>query len=291
MTTESEGTPNGNGNNSKGNGTQKKQTTETPHWIAYLEGFCAVMLVLITGTYTYYAAGQLHKMKRSTDAAERAALAAKAAADIAHDTLVLSNRPWIRITHRIVKPLNFNFVGAAGAAATMTVQDIIENVGNGVAVNVISWEDVIPEDSDMSTTSARRRQDEWCNANKSFDPKSRTELRGYALFPKGPPLIQNSGVGPLMSTVEKAAENNMASSSFLWKGNGPNPLAGKVAFVMVGCVVYRSPLDPDGTRPYMTGFLYHLAEPQAFGVQPFVTPKGTADKLQLIKFPDGDFAY
>ena len=231
--------------------------------------------------------GQMHDQ---TAAQNTSADAAKRAADIAKDSLVLANRPWIKVKHRIVKPLNFDFVGAAGAAATMTVEDTIENVGNGVALNVVSWEDVIPVDPDMSTTTARRRRDEWCDANKRFDPRSPTQLSGYSLFPKDP-FIQYSGMGPLMSTVEKAVESNMANMGFLHKGNGPNPLVGKVAFVMVGCIVYRSPLDPDGVRPYMTGFLYHLGEPGQVGIQPFVTPKGTADKLQLVKFPDGDFAY
>ena len=95
-----------------------------------------------------------------------------------------------------------------------------------------------------------------------------------------------------MSTVRKAVENNMADMGFLYKGSGPSPIAGKVAFAMIGCVVYRSPLGSRaGTRPYMTGFLYHLGEPGNGGIQPFVTPRGIADKLQLVKFPDGDFAY
>jgi hypothetical protein len=93
-----------------------------------------------------------------------------------------------------------------------------------------------------------------------------------------------------MSTVKKAIESNAASPTL--QGPKPNPIAGKVAFVMVGCVVYRSPLNPDGTRPYITGFLYHLGEIQQWGgIQPFITPKGTANKLRLVQFPDGDFAY
>jgi hypothetical protein len=42
-----------------------------------------VLLVIITGFYTYYAAGQLHNMKRATGAPERSATAAKSAADTA----------------------------------------------------------------------------------------------------------------------------------------------------------------------------------------------------------------
>src|ERR1700676_4800696 len=46
------------------------------NWPQYVEAMCAMLLVIITGTYTYYAAGQLHKMKRSTEATEKAANAA-----------------------------------------------------------------------------------------------------------------------------------------------------------------------------------------------------------------------
>ena len=77
MTTESKGKPNSN-------------RPEDPHWITYVEGACAVLLVFITGFYTYYAAGQLHKMKRATEAAE-------GANKIAYSALVESNRSWIEI--------------------------------------------------------------------------------------------------------------------------------------------------------------------------------------------------
>jgi hypothetical protein len=71
-------------NNPTGESGTAKQKT---NWPQRIEAVCAVMLVIITGTYTYYAAGQLHKMKRSTDAAEKAANAAASAADTADKTL------------------------------------------------------------------------------------------------------------------------------------------------------------------------------------------------------------
>lgn len=95
MATVDERTPSGNGGNGESNNSYKKQTAEKPHWVAYVEACCAVLLVLITGTYTYYAAGQLHKMKRSTDAAERAAIAAKSAADTATQSMRLEQRAWV----------------------------------------------------------------------------------------------------------------------------------------------------------------------------------------------------
>jgi hypothetical protein len=55
---------------------QRNATKEKENWPQRIEAVCAVLLVVITGFYTYYAAGQLHKMKRSTDAAEKAATVA-----------------------------------------------------------------------------------------------------------------------------------------------------------------------------------------------------------------------
>jgi hypothetical protein len=179
MTTLGEGASDNDTHRNKHGSRQEEKSAEQPHWIAYVEGFCAVLLVCITGTYTYYSAGQLHKMRRSTDAAEKAA-------NVADQTLKLSNRPWIQIKHRVIQPLNFDSVGASGGAATMTAEDTIENVGNGVALNVVSWEDVIPLDPDMSTMSARKRQAEWCNANKRFDPKSPHTIEWLFAFPQRP---------------------------------------------------------------------------------------------------------
>jgi hypothetical protein len=261
---------------------------KAPTWI---EAACAVALVVITGFYTHYAHQTLTEIGKQSPEIKKSAEAAKSAADTAHDSLVLANRPWIKIKHRIVKPLNFDFVGAAGPAATMDVEDTMENVGNSVALNVISWEDVIPVDPDFSTTSARKRRDEWCNANKRFDPANSTTLNGRIMFPHDP-FVQVSGMGPLMSTVNKAVEDNMIPLKNFFRGSAPNPLLGKVQFVMVGCVVYGSSFEPDGTRQHTTGFLYRLAEPLPGGaVQGFISPHGTADRLQLIAFPDGFFAY
>ena len=64
------------------NGNHKKK-----NWPQRIEAVCAVLLVIITGFYTYYAAGQLHKMRRATKAAEDSAQAAKNAADTASKTL------------------------------------------------------------------------------------------------------------------------------------------------------------------------------------------------------------
>jgi hypothetical protein len=141
-------------------------TSEKSWWDA-CKPYAEITGLIALFIYTGYTVRMYGANKTSADAA-------KSAAETAHDALVLANRPWLKITHRIVSPLNFDFVGAAGRAATMIVEDTLENVGNGVALNVVSWEDVIPVDSDLSTTTARNGQEQWCDANKTFDPSSAT---------------------------------------------------------------------------------------------------------------------
>jgi hypothetical protein len=99
MTTVDEGAPSGNGGKRERDSSRKKQTAEKPHWVAYVEACCAVLLVLITGTYTYYAAGQLHQMKRSTDAATRAAKAAEDQGKLAY----VEERAWVGVVTAALK--------------------------------------------------------------------------------------------------------------------------------------------------------------------------------------------
>jgi hypothetical protein len=216
----------------------------------------------------------LWEIHRQTPKVAESANAAKSAADTAAKALTVGNRPWVKITHRIVKPLTFGFVGAAGPSATMTVEDTLENVGQTVALNVLIWEDVIPQDNEFNSTchcvlsnskSALARQEEWCGGNRNSE-QSRTI--GQILFPHSPE-VQISGMGPLMSKVNAA----MAGS----------PIKGKVSFVMVGCVCYRSSFEDPKAPNHQTRFIYDLGIPETFGGwMPYIVPQGTAAKLQLI---------
>lgn len=189
------------------------------------------------------------------------------------DQLNLSQRPWVKIKHRIIEPLTFNVQRWKGPVATIVIEDIVENVGPTVALNVDSWEDVLPLDPDSSSSSARVRRSEMCNSLRKLNPKVTTQ--GYMLFPKDP-MVQISHVGPPMEVVKKAATTN------------PDGLKGKVGFVLVGCVSYRSAFEPVSNPAHETQFMYYLARPvQNDGIQPYVLPSGIAEGLQLIAMPEG----
>jgi hypothetical protein len=230
--------------------------TEPKHANAIMAVFTA-LIFLATGAYAIIALLQWKTMGGQLD--------------IAQKSLITTQRPWVKIKHRIVKPLTFNVPGNNGLIDSMTLEDTLENVGQSVALNVFNWEDVIPIDEDSSLRTARARQDQWCNASRYRDT---SQLSGYMLFPKDP-FIQNMGVGGYMDNVNKIAKINKI-------------VPGKVGFVLVGCVCYRSSLEPASAPFHKTKFIYYLAIPQeGGGVLPYVTPAGVAGDLRLIVFPDG----
>ena len=93
---------------------------------------------------------------------------------------------------------------------------------------------------------------------------------------------------PIVAQSRAAWEG--ASACFWRAHHGPMniDLRGKVAFVLVGCVCYRSPVDPKTAPLHETKFIYRLGEPEpSGGMQPFVQPFGTAATLRLFEFPEG----
>lgn len=81
----------GRGGDGKGNGKKIEKTYLKPeHWTKYVEAICGVALVFITYYYTQAAF-------RQAVASEKAANAAKSAADTAQTSLEMANRPWITL--------------------------------------------------------------------------------------------------------------------------------------------------------------------------------------------------
>ena len=226
---------------------------------AIINALATVAIVALTFVYVKYSKKQWETMKESNG--------------ITRDAMVAAQRPWLKIKHRIIKPLTFDVGGkVAGPIASMVLEDTIENVGQSVAVNVLSWEDIIPLDPDSSARTASARQKEWCNANRHPNPNGVT---GYGLFPHDPAIGQ-SFIGPTMDKVMEAVSHN------------PDYLRGKVGFALVGCVCYRASFEPKSSPTHQTRFLYYLGEPNEGGViQPYILPQGIASKLRLIMMPDG----
>jgi hypothetical protein len=210
------------------------------------------------------------KLQGQVDQTSRAADAAKSAAKTAQSAVELSNRPWLKIDHQILSPLTFNIQRSGGLFALMTIQNHIENVGPGVALDVQSWEEVIPiKYPDLVGGAAILRRNQLCD---SF--RQRHSLPGYILFPHDTPMIQDAIMGPAMDAIKDAVAVE------------PSWLTGKVSFILVGCLVYRGAVEPKDAPAHETRFAYDLATPQENGsTMPFVNPTGIASDLRLVRYP------
>jgi hypothetical protein len=236
---------------------------------------CVTLIIAVFGLfgvwyYAYWAKVQAIANGNAANAAASAARAATSQAATAQQQLELSERPWIKIKHRIVGPLTFGVPGWKEPVANAVIEDTVENVGQSVALDVLQWEDIIPLDYESSDKIALARQNQWCDANRH--PAG--SLPGYILFPHDA-FVQNEIVGPTMETVLKAAKAS------------PKGLTGKVSFVMVGCVSYRIPFESPNAPRHETKFMYTLGHPAVDGVQPWIEPHGTHPELRLITFPKG----
>jgi hypothetical protein len=99
-----EGNEDGKGGNDENGGKKVVEHKQPKHWVEYVEGLCAIALVAITGTYTYYARQQADSAIKSAKAATVAADAAKSAAETAANSLTQSQanfrneeRAWIEL--------------------------------------------------------------------------------------------------------------------------------------------------------------------------------------------------
>jgi hypothetical protein len=228
-------------------------------------------------------ADAVKKLDAQAKATQITANAAKSAAQIASNQLILGERPWLKIKHRIVGPLTFDVERNGGPAAMMTLEDTIENVGQSVAVNVLSWEELIPLDADtLHPDTALARRKHWCDANRQV---SKGGMQGYVMFPHDP-IISNREIGALMTKIIAQRLHNSIKRP--WFQVPPDsPLEGMVGFVIVGCVSYRSSFEPRSAPAHETQFLYRLGSLDEHGLMyPWVHPRGVAKDLQLIAWPE-----
>lgn len=250
---------------------------QTPLWKMILETGAVFVGLYVAGIYhgqLVVMQGQLGEIIKQYPELQKSAIAAKSAADTARDTFVVGQRPWVKMKPRILQPLTFDLVRANGPAAVLTVEHAMDNIGQSVALEVFLWADLIPLDppsalDPVGLKTARARREEWCETNRH------RRLPGYILFPHDDPIPQEFDIGALMVDVHKAADANTGA------------LRGKVGFVLVGCVVYRSSFEEKTAPAHETKFMYLLGEPVGGPLKPYVKPVGVAGKLRLVVWPDG----
>lgn len=215
-----------------------------------------------------------------------AANAAATAARTAQQQLTLSERPWIKVSVEVAKPLTFDtqplLYGTGNeSVAEIVIENTIENVGASLAQDVRVWEDIVPlKQTDIvgccgpiTFHSVIAHQTEKCDTYRHTFPLP--NFPGPMLFPHDKPWVYDYPVDFPMEQVPKAIASSPQFS--LQKG--------KISFVFVGCVSYRFPFEALDLPRHETQFMYELGKPNATGgYDTYIEPSGVHPEIQLLPF-------
>ncbi len=193
---------------------------------------------------------------------KKAADAAKVSADVAHDTLLVANRPWVSAEVFVDGPLQFTQNGA-----TIALKVRLQNIGHSVAKSVDAWPRLT-----FDRIKALDSLQEVCNiANAPVNAKSDF---GFLLFPDQPAIAVPT---PVSATLQDIQIGQKESSN------------GDVHPFVLICVDYQSTLEE---RHHQTGLIRMLVQPRpeinaTIGA---FTAVGEYSGLQTMPARRGDFA-
>jgi hypothetical protein len=203
---------------------QQKKTD----WPQYVEAACAILLVIITGTYTYYAAGQLHKLRRAVVAAEGANRIAGDNLAFAHRQFRMDERPYLSPDPRgiFLTPektwVLFDNTHRFGVCVTFY------NRGKSPAIEVMT-----------------------SDTQYKIGPKAQVvdEVNNYRPDYNSPPMLITTD-----SPITAGCETRQLSISEekAWQ-------EGDVDIYVVGGAVYKDMFDPPLTQPYETTYCWRIS--------------------------------
>jgi len=119
-------------NNHKESGAEKKEITLFDQWFPDSTAVFNLFLMIFTGVLAFGGLIQLNLLTRAEHIAADTAQAAKQSAEVAKDTLVATNRPWISVDIGIASDLTYDAQGDA----RIVIKFILKNVGKSPATNV-----------------------------------------------------------------------------------------------------------------------------------------------------------
>ena len=185
-------------------------------------------------------------------------------AEVAQKTLETTECPWIKASLDITVPLTLG-----SADGQMTVTESLENFGHSPAMEVFSWEDIVP----YPLENAFALQKKMCDMRRY---RNEDLMSGYILFPTQR-IVRSSDIGDPTALLKSAQPIN------------PNERPLRFAFAVVGCVDYRFSFEVPGGRRHETRFMYLLGKPKGGAIQPYVA-SGVHPELTLNQLPIGNTA-
>lgn len=183
-----------------------------------------LFLVIFTAILSGVGVIQLKLLTRAETVAEKSANAAQQAADVARNTLVATNRPWVSVDLAIVGPLTYT-----QDEARIEIAFILKNTGTSPAVNVqVDAEIALFTDGRKPALDVMK---EICKRAK--DSPDDNAVLGHTIF-KDREFTSLINIGKRKSDVENSLDG------FAGVEKGKNDW---FTPVIVGCVSYRFPFQ------------------------------------------------
>lgn len=197
---------------------------------------------------------------------------------------MLTHRPWVMVTHRMVEPskpmvpLSFTKDDMGDVQAWLLLDEVLENIGHSVALDVVSWSEVIPG-VEPGFQSLLVRRNRHCDDLRH--PHTKTSP-GAVLFPQHEYLPERKLLVTKSGAIRRAIALMDAQLS-----EEQNFLRGSINFAVVGCISYRAPFEAVDVRRHQTRFMYLVGYPKGgrgtVGLKPFVP---VPEDVGLVLIPE-----
>lgn len=208
----------------------------------------------------------LYQMQAQTAAQEKAAGAAKSAADTAANQLNLAERPWVSAENiSITSPLRFE----PTKGGLMSIGYILRNTGRSPALHVM-WQSrlIVLSHTKLMTEEISERQADLCNPLR----KMASSLLDTTVFP-GDTI---PGEWPLsVNPAEIAAAMKSRETT-------PFKHSGYISVFIITCIDYQISILP---QHHQTRYAFMIGIPMPSGpIMGDIKPEGTTPDLRLIYF-------
>jgi len=249
-------------NNHKEPSAEKGQTALFDRWFPDSTALFNLFLMIFTGVLAFGGLIQLNLLTRAERIATSTAQAAKQSADVARDTLIATNRPWVFVDISINSDLTYDNNGDARVLVLFK----LKNVGKSPAANV----QILPE---FAVVFGDARPFQKLISDRERARPAGLGSLGITLFPGEEATLQHS-LPISRGTIE--AFNKKQAADFKLDKVGTSFLP-----TLVGCVDYKFTF---AEGHHQTGFILDLRKRDAQNPNialHFDTTEGPVDRNRL----------
>jgi hypothetical protein len=249
----------------KGQSNEKSNVTLWDRWFPDSISVYTLFLMIFTGLLAVAGVYQLNFLSRAEGIAAATSEAAKDSADLAKDTLIASNRPWLYVDAKIKGIIDFT-----REPITVPIEYVVTNSGHSPALSVWITAEFLVHNLGRAAWDIQR---DYCDGiRKTFTERSVGDPKKARLvvFPDH----------PYLETAYYQIDQDQLKAAVKITGNYAQSL-------LIGCVNYRTSVDSDA---HQTRFIFEFRRPDGVNAVMWAAPKSATDEISLGRYFIGDVA-